>query len=125
MQHLGYTPPKNALRRVLYGFANNINFALWCLLIKAFGQYLSYETGKQQFYNFTNTYTMKKIIAFYAMLPDDGYRFWNVGEHISKKVESAEWGQSIVKELAQYIQRNEPDIIRFFRQKPLANEAVL
>ena len=39
--------------------------------------------------------------------------YWNVGEHISKRVESAEWGQSVVKELAQYIQRNEPDIKGF------------
>ncbi|MDR1877058.1 MAG: PDDEXK nuclease domain-containing protein [Flavobacteriaceae bacterium] len=39
--------------------------------------------------------------------------YWNVGEYISKKVESTEWGQSVVKELAQYIQRNEPDIKGF------------
>ena len=39
--------------------------------------------------------------------------YWNIGEHISKKVESAEWGQSVVKELANYLQMNEPDLKGF------------
>jgi len=39
--------------------------------------------------------------------------YWNIGEYISKKVEFSEWGQSVVKELSQYIQTNEPDIKGF------------
>jgi predicted nuclease of restriction endonuclease-like (RecB) superfamily len=39
--------------------------------------------------------------------------YWNIGEYINKKVESAEWGQSVVKELAEYLQRNEPDLKGF------------
>lgn len=39
--------------------------------------------------------------------------YWNIGEYISKKIESAEWGQSIVKELANYLQQNEPDLKGF------------
>lgn len=39
--------------------------------------------------------------------------YWNVGKYISKRVETAEWGQSVVKQLADYIQRNEPDIKGF------------
>src|SRR5690606_13716358 len=39
--------------------------------------------------------------------------YWNVGEYISKRVESSEWGQSVVKELAQYIQHNDPEIKGF------------
>lgn len=39
--------------------------------------------------------------------------YWDVGEYISKRVESSEWGQSVVKELAEYIQRNEPEIKGF------------
>lgn len=39
--------------------------------------------------------------------------YWNIGEHISKRVESAEWGQSVVQELADYIQQNEPDLKGF------------
>jgi len=39
--------------------------------------------------------------------------YWNVGEYISKRVESSEWGQSVVKELAVHLQRNEPEIKGF------------
>lgn len=39
--------------------------------------------------------------------------YWNIGEYISKKVEQSEWGQSIVKELAVFIQTTEPEIKGF------------
>jgi len=39
--------------------------------------------------------------------------YWSIGEYISRKVELSEWGQSVVKELSQYIQTNEPDIKGF------------
>jgi len=39
--------------------------------------------------------------------------YWNVGEYISNKIELAEWGDSIVKELAVYIKKNEPNIKGF------------
>lgn len=39
--------------------------------------------------------------------------YWNTGEYISKKLEIAEWGDSVVIELAKYIQQNEPDIKGF------------
>ncbi|MGI9650881.1 PDDEXK nuclease domain-containing protein [Chryseobacterium sp. RLHN22] len=39
--------------------------------------------------------------------------YWNIGAYISNKVELSEWGQSVVKELSQYIQSNEPDLKGF------------
>lgn len=39
--------------------------------------------------------------------------YWNIGEHISKKLEKSEWGDSVVTELAKYIQQNEPEIKGF------------
>ncbi|MEF9477289.1 PDDEXK nuclease domain-containing protein [Chryseobacterium sp. 1B4] len=39
--------------------------------------------------------------------------YWNISEYISKKIELSEWEQSVVKELAQYIQANEPEIKGF------------
>lgn len=39
--------------------------------------------------------------------------YWNVGEHISRRIENSEWGQSVVKELAEHIQRTEPEIKGF------------
>lgn len=39
--------------------------------------------------------------------------YWNIGAYISKKVELSEWGQSVVKELSQYIQTHEPELKGF------------
>lgn len=39
--------------------------------------------------------------------------YWNIGEYISKKLEQSEWGDSVVTELARYIQKNEPEIKGF------------
>lgn len=39
--------------------------------------------------------------------------YWNIGEYISKKIERSEWGDSVVAELAKYIQLNEPEIKGF------------
>ena len=37
----------------------------------------------------------------------------NIGEYISKKIEQSEWGDSVVTELASFIQTHEPDIKGF------------
>lgn len=39
--------------------------------------------------------------------------YWNIGEYISKKIEQSEWGDSVVTELANFIQKNEPEIKGF------------
>ena len=39
--------------------------------------------------------------------------YWNIGKFISKKIEKSEWGDAVVKELANYIQQTEPDIKGF------------
>lgn len=39
--------------------------------------------------------------------------YWNIGEHISKKIEQSEWGDSVVTELANFIQTKEPEIKGF------------
>lgn len=39
--------------------------------------------------------------------------YWKIGKHISKKVNSAAWGKSIVSELAKYIASNDPEIKGF------------
>jgi len=39
--------------------------------------------------------------------------YWNIGEYICKKIEQSEWGDSVVTELAKFIQTNEPDIKGF------------
>ncbi|SFI55054.1 PDDEXK nuclease domain-containing protein [Halpernia frigidisoli] len=39
--------------------------------------------------------------------------YWNIGTHISQKVAASEWGQSVVKELAIYIQQTDPQLKGF------------
>jgi len=39
--------------------------------------------------------------------------YWNIGEHISKKIEKSEWGDAVVTELADFIQKYEPEIKGF------------
>lgn len=39
--------------------------------------------------------------------------YWSNGEFISKKIELSEWGESVVTELAKFIQTNEPEIKGF------------
>lgn len=39
--------------------------------------------------------------------------YWNIGEYISKQIELSVWGDSVVKELAEYLSRTEPDIKGF------------
>src|ERR1019366_8664412 len=41
--------------------------------------------------------------------------YWQVGEYISHKIEAAEWGDSVVPQLAQYISRTQPGLRGFTR----------
>lgn len=42
--------------------------------------------------------------------------YWDIGKYINKKIESAEWGDSIVNQLAVYIQAKHPDFKGFTRR---------
>lgn len=39
--------------------------------------------------------------------------YWKIGEYLSVKISSAEWGEGVVKQLAEHIRRNCPDIKGF------------
>ena len=39
--------------------------------------------------------------------------YWRVGKYISDKIAVSEWGDGVVKQLAEYIERNSPDIKGF------------
>jgi len=42
--------------------------------------------------------------------------YWKIGEYVSKKVETQEWGTGVVKKLADFLQKNEPDTKGFSAQ---------
>ncbi|WNY27687.1 DUF1016 N-terminal domain-containing protein [Methanolapillus ohkumae] len=41
------------------------------------------------------------------------YLYWNVGQYISERIEKSEWGQSVVKELADYLSREDQGLSGF------------
>lgn len=41
--------------------------------------------------------------------------YWKVGEHISRKIAAAEWGDGVVSQLAQYVARTQPGLRGFTR----------
>ncbi len=41
--------------------------------------------------------------------------YWRIGEYISRKLESAAWGEGVVQQLANYIARTHPDLKGFTR----------
>ncbi len=51
--------------------------------------------------------------AFKAVNAELIHLYWNIGAYICNKIEKSEWGDSVVMELAKYIQQNEPEIKGF------------
>lgn len=39
--------------------------------------------------------------------------YWSIGEYIDKRISNSDWGQSVVKQLAEYLQLNEPHLKGF------------
>ena len=68
----------------------------------AFSEVLSLiQTAKQRAYQAVNT----ELVNLY----------WQVGEYISLKVESAEWGDAVIGELARYLAKTQPSLRGFTR----------
>jgi predicted nuclease of restriction endonuclease-like (RecB) superfamily len=43
--------------------------------------------------------------------------YWQVGAYISQKLEQAEWGDGVVKQLAEYLAQTQPGLRGFTRPK--------
>jgi hypothetical protein len=39
--------------------------------------------------------------------------YWQIGEYVSQQVAAKAWGKSVVKELADFILRTEPNVVGF------------
>lgn len=59
------------------------------------------QAAKQRTYQAVNT----ELVSLY----------WRIGEYISRKLESAEWGDGVVEELARYLARTQPGLRGFTR----------
>lgn len=71
---------------------------------------------EQQFQHISTLISEAKSRAFHAVNTELVTLYWNVGEYVSKQVAAKVWGKSVVKELANFIQRSEPNIIGFSSQ---------
>jgi len=71
---------------------------------------------QKQFTYIANLIAAAKERAYYTVNKELVNLYWQVGEHISKQVAAKEWGKAVVLELADFIQRSEPNIIGFSPQ---------
>jgi predicted nuclease of restriction endonuclease-like (RecB) superfamily len=71
---------------------------------------------QKQFTEITSLIASARSKAYQAVNKELVTLYWHVGEHVSKQVLSKAWGKSVVKELADFIQVSEPNIIGFSAQ---------
>ena len=71
---------------------------------------------QKQFTEITYLIASAKSRAYQAVNKELVTLYWHVGEYVSKQVISKAWGKSVVQELADYIQKYEPNIKGFSAQ---------
>jgi len=68
---------------------------------------------KKEFTEIIHLIKQARINSFRAVNSELINLYWNIGEYISKKIKNADWGDSIVTELAKHIKSTEPEIKGF------------
>ena len=68
---------------------------------------------QKQFAAITALIKRSRVTAIKAVNTELISLYLNVGAHISKRIESEEWGQSVVEKLAAYIRKKEPGLKDF------------
>lgn len=71
---------------------------------------------EQQFQHISTLISEAKNRAYHAVNTELVTLYWNVGEYVSQQVSTKVWGKSVVKELANFILKSEPNIIGFSSQ---------
>jgi len=70
-------------------------------------------TQKQQFIDVLNQIQVAKKLAFQQINKALVQLYWEVGAYVSQQVHSSNWGKGTVKQLASFIQQEEPSISGF------------
>lgn len=65
---------------------------------------------EQQFIEVRSLIIQAKENSFKAINTELINLYWNIGEYISNKINSSEWGNSVVVNLSDYLKRTEPNI---------------
>lgn len=71
---------------------------------------------QQQFTEITSLIASAKAKAYQAVNRELVTLYWQVGEYVSNKVKANEWGKAVVKDLADFIQQSEPNVVGFSPQ---------
>lgn len=71
---------------------------------------------EHQFSEITNLITTAKENSYKAVNTELISLYWNIGQYISKKIDSSEWGKGIVSNLSDYIKQTEPSVKGFSSQ---------
>jgi len=71
---------------------------------------------QKQFTEITSLIAAAKSRAYQAVNRELVSLYWHVGEYVHHKVTSNAWGKSVVKDLAEYIQKSEPNVLGFSAQ---------
>jgi len=68
---------------------------------------------EKQFNEILQLIQKSKERAFVAVNTELIDLYWNIGKYVSLKTEQAEWGKGIVLQLADFLQKKEPDFVVF------------
>lgn len=71
---------------------------------------------EQQFVEIRSLIVQAKENSFKAVNTELINLYWNIGKYISNKINSSEWGNSVVSNLSDYLKRTEPNINGFSSQ---------
>ena len=71
---------------------------------------------ENQFKEIRDIINEAKEKAFYLVNTELINLYWEIGKYISKKINTTEWGNSIVENLAEYLKKTEPDMNGFSSQ---------
>lgn len=71
---------------------------------------------QKQFSEITSLISSAKARAYQAVNKELVSLYWHVGEYVHHKVTSNAWGKSVVKDLAEYIQKSQPNVLGFSAQ---------
>lgn len=70
----------------------------------------------QDFSHISQMIAQAKERAYHAVNKELVTLYWNIGEYVSKQVQAKAWGKSVVQQLADFIQRTEPNTKGFSAQ---------
>ena len=71
---------------------------------------------EQQFLHITKLITDAKQRAYQAVNHELVTLYWNIGEYLHQQVTARAWGKAVVKELADFIAKTEPNVKGFSAQ---------